>query len=399
MTEDPQIGSEKPAHKIALLPVPYLDSDREEIAASTWRVKKNDKEMCSGRVLVGWFSNIDRGLGHAKYEASIIDLGSLTEESGSVFSLVNTRVPTRNIGWVDNLVTGVTYFGILARDKYRTHPSLTELTGSIPQHLFMSRKLSVSAPAEVLKQNANNLLKAFVLHTQRLMGQETISLDTDKVLLRNFVWQMYAIKDSLYTYSAFFFHTLLGEDQVLGAPEQADLEYEVSSFANHETGEEEFYPSVGYVFSIMPAPPVDGDEISLYTARDITCRVLDMGVPQEDKVKLLMPYQEIMAFTYCLKALHESRMFGFTIQEFVGSVKFPELTIESARNIIDIPINAGEIINLASYPADIIAGILFSDEYIERRKQGTTREYLKEITNLKEKLLQLRDSYFASPEG
>ena len=83
----------------------------------------------------------------------------------------------------------------------------------------------------------------------------------------------------------------------------------------------------------------------------------------------------------------------------MGSVKFPELTIESARNIIDLPINAGEIINLASYPADIIAGVLLSDEYIEHRKQGSTREYLKEITNSKEKLLQLRDNYFAAPEG
>lgn len=399
MTEAPQIGSEKPAHKIALLPVPYLDSDREEIAASTWRVKKNDKEMCSGRVLVNWFSNIDRGLGHTKYEASIIDLGAPTEESGSVFSLVNTRVPTENIGWVDSLVTGVTYFGILAQHKYGTHPSLTELTGSIPQHLFVSRKLSVTAPAEVLKQNTNNLLKAFVLHTQKLMGQENISLDTDKVLLRNFVQQMHAIKDTQQAYSAFFFHTLLDEQQVLGAPKQADLEYEASSFTSPETGEEEFYPGVGYVFSIMPTPPVDGDETHLYTARDITRRVLDMGIPQEDKIKLLMPYQEIMAFTHCLEALHESHMFGFTIQEFMGSVKFPELTIESARNIIDLPINAGEIINLASYPADIIAGVLLSDEYIEHRKQGSTREYLKEITNSKEKLLQLRDNYFAAPEG
>lgn len=399
MTEAPQIGSEKPAHNIALLPVPYLDSDREEIAASTWRVKKNDKEMCSGRVLVDWFSNIDRGLGHAKYEASIIDFGSPKGESGGVFSLVNTRVPTRNIGWVDSLVTGVTYFGILAQHKYGTHPSLTELTGSIPQHLFVSRKLSVSAPAEVLKQNSNNLLKAFVLHAQKLMGQDTISLDTDKVLLHNFVQQMHAIKDSQQAYSAFFFHALLGENQVLGAPEQAEIEYDASSFANPETGEEEFYPGVGYVFSIMPAPPVDGAETHLYTARDITRRVLNMGVPQEDKVKLLMPYQEIMAFTHCLEALHESHMFGFTIQEFMGSVKFPELTIEAARNIIDLPVNAGEIISLASYPADVIAGILLSDEYIEHRKQGTTREYLKEITSSEEKLLQLRDSYFASVEG
>lgn len=399
MTEAPQIGSEKPAHKIALLPVPYLDSDREEIAASTWRVKKNDKEMCSGRVLVHWFSNIDRGLGHTKYEASIIDFGAPTEESDSVFSLVNTRVPKGNIGWVDSLVTGVTYFGILAQHKYSNHPSLTELTESIPQHLFVSRKLSVSAPAEVLKQNTNNLLKAFVLHTQKIMGQDTISLDTDKVLLRNFVQQMHAIKDSQQAYSAFFFHTLLGEQQVLGAPEQADLEYEASSFSNPETGEEEFYPGVGYVFSIMPTPPASGAETPLYTACDITRRVLDMGIPQEDKIKLLMPYQEIMAFTHCLEALHESHMFGFTIQEFMGSVKFPELTIESARNIIDLPINAGEIINLASYPADIIAGVLLSDEYIEHRKQGTTREYLKEITSSKEKLLQLRDNYFAAPEG
>ena len=398
MTEAPQIGSEKPAHNIALLPVPYLDSDREEIAASTWRVKKNDKEMCSGRVLVDWFSNIDRGLGHTKYEASIIDFGSPTEEPGGVFSLVNTRVPTENISWVDNLVTGVTYFGILAQDKYDTHPSLTELTGSIPQHLFVSRKLSVTAPAEVLKQNTNNLLKAFVLHTQKLMGQDTISLDTDKVLLHNFVQQMHAIKDSQQAYSAFFFHALLGENQVLGAPEQAEIEYDASSFTSPETGEEEFYPGVGYVFSIMPAPPVDGAETHLYTACDITRRVLDMGIPQEDKIKLLMPYQEIMAFTHCLEALHESHMFGFTIQEFMGSVKFPELTIEAARNIIDLPVNAGEIINLASYPADIIAGILLSDEYIEHRKQGTTREYLKEIISSEEKLLQLRDSYFASPE-
>lgn len=398
MTEAPQIGNEKPAHNIALLPVPYLDSDREEIAASTWRVKKNDTEICSGRVLVDWFSNVDRGLEHTKYEASITDLGSTTEEPSGVFSLVNTRVPTENIGWVDSLVTGVTYFGILAQHKYGTHPSLTELTGSIPQHLFVSRKLSVSAPAEVLKQNSNNLLKAFVLHTQRIMGQDTISLDADKVLLRNFVQQMHAIKDSLQAYSAFFFHTLLGEQQVLGVPEQAYLEYEASSFINPETGEEEFYPGVGYVFSIMPTPLVDGDETHLYTARDITRRVLDMGVPQEDKVKLLMPYQEIMAFTHCLEALHESRMFGFTIQEFVGSVKFPELTIEAARNIIDLPVNAGEIISLASYPADVIAGVLLSDEYIEHRKQGTTREYLKEITSSEEKLLQLRDSYFASPE-
>ena len=385
MTEAPQIGSEKPVHNIALLPVPYLDSDREEIAASTWRVKKNDTEMCSGRVLVDWFSNIDRGLEHTKYEASIIDFGSTTEEPSGVFSLVNTRVPTENIGWVDSLVTGVTYFGILAQHKYGTHPSLTELTGSIPQHLFVSRKLSVSAPAEVLKQNSNNLLKAFVLHTQRIMGQDTISLDTDKVLLRNFVQQMHAIKDSLQAYSAFFFHTLLDEQQA-------------SSFINPETGEEEFYPGVGYVFSIMPTPPVDGDETRMYTARDITRRVLDMGIPQEDKIKLLMPYQEIMAFTHCLEALHESHMFGFTIQEFMGSVKFPELTIEAARNIIDLPVNAGEIISLASYPADVIAGVLLSDEYIEHRKQGTTREYLKEITSSEEKLLQLRDSYFASPE-
>lgn len=399
MTEAPQIGSEKPAHNIALLPVPYLDSDREEIAASTWRVKKNDEEMCSGRVLVDWFSNIDRGLGHTKYEASITDLGVTTEEPGGVFSLVNTRVPTENISWVDNLVTGVTYFGILAQHKYGTHPSLTELTGSIPQHLFVSRKLSVSAPAEVLKQNSNNLLKAFVLHTQKIMGQDTISLDTDKVLLRNFVQQMHAIKDSQQAYSAFFFHALLGENQVLGAPEQAEIEYDASSFANPETGEEEFYPGVGYVFSIMPAQPVDGVETPLYTACDITRRVLDMGIPQEDKIKLLIPYQEIMAFTHCLEALHESHMFGFTIQEFMGSVKFPELTIEAARNIIDLPVNAGEIISLASYPADIIAGVLLSDEYIEHRKQGTTREYLKEITNSKEKLLQLRDNYFAAPEG
>lgn len=399
MTEAPQIGSEKPAHNIALLPVPYLDSDREEIAASTWRVKKNDTEMCSGRVLVDWFSNIDRGLGHTKYEASIIDFGSTTEEPSGVFSLVNTRVPTENIGWVDSLVTGVTYFGILAQHKYSNHPSLTDLTGSIPQHLFVSRKLSVSAPVEVLKQNTNNLLKAFVLHTQRLMGQDTISLDTDKVLLHNFVQQMHAIKDTQQAYSAFFFHALLGENQVLGAPEQADLEYEASSFVDPETGEEEFYPGVGYVFSIMPTRTVDGGEKPLYTACDITRRVLDMGIPQEDKIKLLMPYQEIMAFTHCLEALHESHMFGFTIQEFMGSVKFPELTIESARNIIDLPINAGEIISLASYPADIIAGVLLSDEYIEHRKQGTTREYLKEITSSKEKLLQLRDNYFASPEG
>lgn len=399
MTEAPQIGSEKPVHNIALLPVPYLDSDREEIAASTWRVKKNDTEMCSGRVLVDWFSNIDRGLEHTKYEASITDLGATTEEPSGVFSLVNTRVPTENIGWVDNLVTGVTYFGILAQHKYGTHPSLTELTGSIPQHLFVSRKLSVSAPAEVLKQNSNNLLKAFVLHTQKIMGQDPISLDTDKVLLRNFVQQMHAIKDSLQAYSAFFFHALLGENQVLGAPEQAEIEYDASSFANPETGEEEFYPGVGYVFSIMPAQPVDGVETPLYTACDITRRVLDMGIPQEDKIKLLIPYQEIMAFTHCLEALHESHMFGFTIQEFMGSVKFPELTIEAARNIIDLPINAGEIINLASYPADIIAGVLLSSEYIEHRKQGTTREYLKEITSSKEKLLQLRDSCFAAPEG
>ena len=398
MTEAPQIGSEKPVHNIALLPVPYLDSDREEIAASTWRVKKNDTEMCSGRVLVDWFSNIDRGLEHTKYEASIIDFGATTEEPGGVVSLVNTRVPTENIGWVDSLVTGVTYFGILARHKYGTHPSLTELTGSIPQHLFVSRKLSVSAPAEVLKQNSNNLLKAFVLHTQKIMGQDTISLDTDKVLLHNFVQQMHAIKDSLQAYSAFFFHSLLGEQQLLGAPEQADLEYEASSFVNSETGEEEFYPGVGYVFSIMPTPPVGGGETPLYTARDITNRVLDMGIPQEDKAKLLMPYQEIMAFTRCLEALHESRMFGFTISEFMSSVKFPELTLESTRNIIDLPVNAGEIISLASYPADVIAGILLSGEYIEHRKQGTTREYLKEIAGSKEKLLQLRDSYFASPE-
>ena len=147
---------------------------------------------------------------------------------------------------------------------------------------------------------------------------------------------------------------------MLGAPKQADLEYEASSFTSPETGEEEFYPGVGYVFSIMPTQPVDGGETPLYTACDITRRVLDMGVPQEDKVKLLMPYQEIMAFTHCLEALQESRMFGFTIQEFVGSVKFPELTIESARNIIDLPINAGEIINLASYPADIIAASTLS---------------------------------------
>ena len=82
----------------------------------------------------------------------------------------------------------------------------------------------------------------------------------------------------------------------------------------------------------------------------------------------------------------------------MGSVKFPELTIEAARNIIDLPVNAGEIISLASYPADVIAGVLLSDEYIKHRKQGITREYLKEITSSEEKLLQLRDSYFASPE-
>lgn len=83
--------------------------------------------------------------------------------------------------------------------------------------------------------------------------------------------------------------------------------------------------------------------------------------------------------THCANTVKNTRMGGFTIKDMMLSVRFPVLTPNSLWDILDVPINAGEIVNMSAQPVENIMGIITSDEYQENKTNRSLQKFMKKV--------------------
>lgn len=388
------LKSSKPVHEHMGVESLGVDADRSKYAFTPLQVQKTKNKIYEGTPLTHWEVTREDNTGIYHYVASsgVADnklMETLEDRKASEpayrarkirehskpLPIVNTRVDENNIAWLDNLVLGVSYFNIITRRCHNQKYSSDVPAGYPIEPLFMLRRIDATAPPKVLVENSENLLVAFIARLKQFTKICADVSDAAHVVLQNFVAQMYAIKDAQWVLSADFFFTLLSEKKVLGAFWQSEIEDNAAATPVVGSDEEEFYPGIRYIYSVMPTPA----ENRLYSARDITQRILSMDIPEADRGTLLLPYQEVMMLTYCADTVRNTRMGGFTIKDMMLSVRFPVLTPNSLWDILDVPVNAGEIVNMSTQPVENIMGIITSDEYQENKTNRSLQKFMKKV--------------------